>query len=99
MGQPIYIIGCVNKDSCKCDLSIEVTETTPEQTMKTLIAGVNESINLNVMVKNTGSEPAYQTTLEMGSNINLPDQLVETSSGVRCSKVSTLGIYFQRLPL
>ena len=49
---------------------------------KRLVAGQNESVSFELIIRNTGTEPAYGAKVEISSNINLPEEIVSTGDNV-----------------
>ena len=63
-------IGCDNQENCRCDISVDIKE---DKSGLPLTAGTYDSLDFEVLVTNSGEEPAYSVKLELESNIKIPD--------------------------
>ena len=66
----IFDIGCDNQENCRCDISVDIKE---DKSGTPLTAGTYDSLDFEVVVTNSGEEPAYRVNLELESNIKIPD--------------------------
>ena len=66
-------LGCDGQEICKCNLEV-VMKNNREGIP--LIVGEYESIDFNIVVNNTGTEPGYRAKLELTSNVDLPDHII-----------------------
>ena len=69
----LFLTGCDGREICKCNLEVVVKHINDGAP---LIVGKYESIDFNIVVKNTGTEPGYRAKLELTSNIALPDHVI-----------------------
>ena len=62
------ILGCDDPDSCKCDVSLRYGV---DNGLLSTVVDSDKEIQLNVRVKNNGTEPAYGMALNIFSTVPL----------------------------